>query len=190
MTNNSQKQRKTFRQPRNQDDSRYLEPIINPDGSFFCCGCLEHKTTDDISADPRYCHDCYDFLKKEAGLIPYSKKKPHWIPGNFVMPRESTSAKISPLKTPTIAGYSRGILATVNRPEIRVAKNQPQVGKVTSEKRGRPLIELPEAKILAMAKQGMGSKAIAARLAEQGINAKFRTIARILAGQRVIGANI
>jgi len=175
--------KKTFRQPRVDDEERYREPIFKPGGGIFCCGCLENKPADDISADPRYCHDCYDFLKKEAEQITYSRKKlPFWLPGNFVMPKENTSAKISPSKIPTIAGYRREIMSTVNDQKPKVDIIQPQPPKVTIGKRGPKFTDLPEDLISELAGQGMGSKAITAELAKQGYFVSYKTVQRRLQG--------
>lgn len=46
---------------------------------FFCEGCLEDKSLDDISPDPRYCRWCCDFLTEEAKLLT-SLVKPRWVP--------------------------------------------------------------------------------------------------------------
>jgi len=34
------------------------------DGGFFCQACLIGKDETAISPDPRYCQDCYDFLRE------------------------------------------------------------------------------------------------------------------------------
>ncbi len=34
------------------------------DGGFFCQGCIVGKKKTEISPDPRYCQDCYDFLRE------------------------------------------------------------------------------------------------------------------------------
>ena len=34
------------------------------DGGFFCKACLMGKDKAGISPDPRYCQDCYDFLRE------------------------------------------------------------------------------------------------------------------------------
>ena len=34
------------------------------DGGFFCEACLIGKDQTALSSDPRYCQDCYDFLRE------------------------------------------------------------------------------------------------------------------------------
>lgn len=43
--------------------------VIEDGGGFFCQGCLMDKDKTEISPDPRYCRDCYDFLIKEAKML-------------------------------------------------------------------------------------------------------------------------
>ncbi len=52
--------------------------IINA-GGFFCHACLASKPATEASPDPRYCQVCYDFLTKEAEMLP-ENKHPKWIP--------------------------------------------------------------------------------------------------------------
>lgn len=49
-------------------------------GGFFCKACLVGKPAGEKSPNPRYCQDCYDFLLKEAELLPPKTKKPIWEP--------------------------------------------------------------------------------------------------------------
>lgn len=50
---------------------------IEKAGGIFCHGCLSGRT--DRSADPRYCQRCFEFLRKEAELLPPGKR-PRWTP--------------------------------------------------------------------------------------------------------------
>ncbi len=59
-------------------DSERDKDIIEA-GGFFCLACAVGKPADDQSPDPRYCQGCYDFLLKEAEMLP-SNKRPKWIP--------------------------------------------------------------------------------------------------------------
>ena len=72
-----------------------LIPLLYPnlcegeimDDSFFCNTCLTDRSTDVLSPDPRYCQGCYDFLLKEAELLPQSKR-PKWIPKSLTLEAE------------------------------------------------------------------------------------------------------
>jgi hypothetical protein len=50
--------------------------------------------------------------------------------------------------------------------------------------KGRPKIEAPVAKIKRLGKRGLGAKAIASRLKTEGYSISFRTVYRILMGER------
>ena len=62
---------------------------------------------------------------------------------------------------------------------------KPSVAKVTRGKRGPKHRDLPGDLIKQLAGEGMGSKAIATQLKkEQGINVSYKTIQRVLSGER------
>ena len=46
---------------------------------FYCHACLMDKPANEQSPDPRYCQGCFDFLTKEAELLP-GGKRPSWKP--------------------------------------------------------------------------------------------------------------
>jgi hypothetical protein len=72
-------------------------------------------------------------------------------------------------------------MATVNGKKSEVAIIQATVGK----KRGRKQGDLPLELIKKWASEGMDSKRIASRLnTEHGIEVSFRTIARVMKGER------
>jgi hypothetical protein len=48
-------------------------------GAFFCHACVMDKPVTEASPDSRYCQGCYDFLLKEAELLPVNKRS-GWIP--------------------------------------------------------------------------------------------------------------
>lgn len=139
---------------------------IEKAGGFFCHACLVGKPLDDISPDPSYCQGCYDFLLKEAEMLP-ANRRPRWIP-------KQQSDK-------------------TRRPRSVDIITEPPTDRVTimsstteSQKRGPKHRELPEDLILQLAGEGLKSQAIAAKLKEQDIEISYRTILRILAGQRVL----
>ena len=66
------------------------------DGGFFCQACLVDKPLDDISPDSRYCLMCFEFLTKEAELVPASRGKPPWVP-------VSNRAEVAPSREKAVA---------------------------------------------------------------------------------------
>ncbi len=145
-------------------------------GGFFCHACLVGKPRDDASPDPRYCLGCYDYLAKEAETLP-AGKRPAWIP-----------------KKPEIAGEKpipvsqHGVLnmSTLDNKKIEVDIIHPPARVSAIGKRGPKHRDLPEDFIKRLASEGMGSKAIATRLKVEGIGVSYKTIQRILSGQRVL----
>jgi hypothetical protein len=80
------------------------------------------------------------------------------------------------------------IMSTVKAQKIEVLDIiQPMTAKVTlDKKRGPKRKVLPEDLVKRLASQGQGSKAIAAQLKKQGLEVSYKTIQRILSGQRVL----
>jgi len=137
--------------------------IINA-GGFFCHACLASKPATEASPDPRYCQVCYDFLTKEAEMLP-ENKRPKWIP----KPQRALKACEKQYHIPQVGD---GIMSTLE-------------SKKDDGKRGRKKLTLPVETILEMSKQGLGSKAIATLLrTEQGVDVSYKTIQRTLADER------
>ncbi len=147
---------------------------------FFCYACLEDKNEQELSPDPRYCCGCYDFLLKEAEMIP-SNKYPAWIPKSQQSPVEAKNKPRSQYQVSRVGG---GIMSTLGSEKSVVDIIRPAVASRASGKRGPKHRQLPEDLIWRLAGEGMGSKAIATRLKEQGIKVSYRTIQRVLSGER------
>ena len=147
--------------------------VIEKAGGFFCEACLVAKPpTEDVSPDPRYCPSCYEFLLIEASILPQSQR-PKWIP------------RMSPRTLPE--GLVKGDKKEKSRYPIpnHVVLIMSTPG--SQETRGRKHRALPMELITRWAGEGMGGKAIAARLkGEHGIKVSYKTIQRLLTGQRVL----
>lgn len=139
---------------------------------FFCQTCLVARPVSDRSPDPRYCWGCYDFLAEEAKMLP-ANKRPAWIPKD----------KMTSKKQYQVLGVGYGIMSTVKGQKTTVDINHPSVAQVRpAAVRGPKRRDLPEDLIRQLAGQGMGSKAIAARLKTEGIVISYKTIQRRLQG--------
>lgn len=150
--------------------------LIAVGSHFWCQGCLVARPLDDHSPDPRYCLMCYEFLSKEAAML-NKWKLPDWVP----KPQRGEET------TGDIPQHSPRIMSTVADRKSRVDIIRPSVGGITRKKRGPKHRELPEEVIKELSEQGLGSKAISTRLREtQGIEVSYKTIQRILSGQRVL----
>jgi len=142
---------------------------------FFCYTCLEDKDRKELSPDRRYCQGCYDFLLKEAEMLPRGKR-PAWIP---------KEGKIGHQKSIQVSQDVVLNMSTLDDKKIEVDIIQPLVGKVTREKRGPKHKVLPHELIKQWSGEGMGSKAIASKLSnELGIKVSYKTIQRLLSGER------
>jgi len=143
---------------------------IEKAGGFWCHACLVSHPAAEQSADPRYCQGCYDFLLKEAEILPKTKR-PAWIPKP-----EKAGEKQYP-----VPGIGDRIMSTVKSKNFEVDIIQPRVSKVTRGKRGPKFSELPEGLIKELASQGQGSKAIGTMLKREfGIEVSYKTIQRRL----------
>ena len=146
-------------------------------GGFFCKACLEDKPAIEQSPDPRYCQGCYEFLLKEAEML-LASKRPAWIP----KPQQPEKADKSQYQ---VSQHGAGIMSTLAGEKSGVDTITPLVSTKMFGKRGPKHRELPEDLIIQFACEGMGSKAIAARLrSEMGIKVSYKTIQRVLSGER------
>jgi len=144
--------------------------IVNA-GGFFCKACLVAKPVA-VSPDPRYCQTCYDFLLREAAMDT-RRRGDDWKP------------KKAHKKAAQVAGDMRGIMSPLESKKIEVDIIHPPGATRVSGKRGPKHRSLPEDLIMQWAGEGMGSKAIAARLkAEYGVKVSYKTIQRVLSGER------
>lgn len=156
-------------------DSKRDTEIINA-GGFFCHACLVGKQAAEQSLDPRYCRGCYDFLVREAEMLP-ENKRPVWIPKH---------QKIAPKKQYQIPRHGEGIMSTLERQKFEVDIIQPTVASRVSGKRGPKHRQLPEDLIRQLNDEGMGARAIASELKAHGIEISYKTVQRIVTGQRTV----
>jgi len=149
---------------------------------FFCYTCLEDKDRKELSPDQRYCQGCYDFLLKEAEMLP-DNKRPKWVPR--AQSKKDSTGKNSGQKVIQVSQDVVLNMSTLDDKKIEVDIIQPSVGKVTREKRGPKHKALPQELIKQWSGEGMGSKAIASKLSnELGIKVSYKTIQRLLSGER------
>jgi len=157
---------------------------VSNDGSFFCHACLEDKSAAEQSPDLRYCQGCYELLLKEAELDTF-RRGGDWRP---VKPALSPDVEVQQggEGVAQVNEYVRSILSTVEGKISKVDNNKVWATQVTkAETRGRKQVELPLGYIAWLAEGGMGYKKIAANVnVECGLNCSYRTIARVIRGER------
>ena len=142
---------------------------------FFCHACIVAKPASEQSPDERYCQGCYEVLLKEAEMLSPGKR-PAWIPHK---------GEIGHQKSIQVSEDMVLNMSTLNGKNSKVDIIQPSVAKVTRGKRGPKHRELPGDLIRQLAAEGMGSKAIATRLrVERGVTVSYKTIQRVLSGER------
>jgi len=142
---------------------------IEKAGGFWCEACLVSHPATKQSPDPRYCQCCYDFLVKEAEMLPKTKR-PKWIP----KPQKGRENQYQ------VSQVRDGIMSTLESEKIEVDIIRPPVGPRRLPKRGPKHKDLPVELIEQLSKEGMGSKAIAARLkVRHGIKVSYKTIQRV-----------
>ena len=153
--------------------------LKNAGSYFFCQSCLVDNPLDDQSFDERYCQQCCEFLLDEAAQLSQSKK-PAWIPRR--------NQKIDAEKSILIADDAVLNMSTRNDDKIQSGHISP-IGPLQRSvgKRGPKFHDdLPIGRIHELAAQSQGAKAIASELKGMGIIVSYKTIQRILDGQRMM----
>jgi hypothetical protein len=140
-------------------------------GGFWCHACLVSHPAIEQSPDPRYCQGCYQFLLAEAELDK-SRRGCEWKP---VRPQKSNAQ---------IPQVVRRIMSTVAGEKSEVDVITPSGAVKRMRRRGPKPKDLPEKLITQWASKGMGSKSITARLKDEGIEVSYKTIQRVLSGER------
>jgi len=165
-------------------DIRRDNELIAAGAHFWC---EAHRTAQPLekqSPDPRYCQDCFDFfMTYEVPILSPKAGRPKWVP----VPAPGANETEKTLRG--VVEYVGGNMSTVNGKKITVDILQPTAQKTTlgneSRKTGPKSTKLPEDLIRQWASDGMGSKAIAARLKDEcRFEISYKTIQRRL--QRVL----
>lgn len=152
--------------------------LIKAGTHFYCHGHLGARPLEERSRDSRYCQGCCDFLLQEAEMAGGHYRKASWIP------RVSGTVVKSPAPILPDGG---GVMSTLTTPKSEVDIIAPR--ERVLKKRGPKYKVLPVKVIMRWAEQdGLRSKAIATRLGkERGIKVSYKTVQRILLGQRPLG---
>lgn len=149
----------------------------------FCHACCRDFPPEIISIDPRYCQKCFEFLSAEAELLSPSKR-PAWIPKAAKPSPEALDASETGAEGQYhIPQYVVLNMSTVNSKKSEVDVIIARAAARPLPKRGPKFTSLPEDLIRQWAGEGIGSKAIAARLkGEHDIDVSYKTIQRRLQG--------
>jgi len=142
--------------------------MVTGDGAFFCHACLEDKLASELSPDPRYCQGCYDFLVREAELLP-AGKRPAWIP------------KSARLAARTSSEAPQGVQDSQNNCNKIITGVRHRVG--------RPCADLPVREIVNLASQGYSLRRVAAKLGISHMAVK-RALVRTKTGYTFGGASV
>jgi hypothetical protein len=143
--------------------------------AYFCRGCLEGKTKEQISRrDIRYCLDCQALVEREYGQL---RQRYIPVPYNHQNPPEDPLCSADK-GIPT--GEQNTKMSMLNSETASLDNFKPRGRPKTYKKR-----QLPEREIKKLYDGGMGAWAIATKLKkEEGIDVSYKTIQRILSGER------
>ncbi|MFC2122092.1 hypothetical protein ACFLRP_00195 [Bacteroidota bacterium] len=133
----------------------------------YCHACLDGKPVIEQSPDPRYCQGCYEFLLDEAKLVT-RWKIPDWVP-------KTSSEQLAKPVQRVLERDKSGENGDIPTLKLSTLSGRP----MSYKKRA-----LPEDLIERLNKHGLGSKAIATKLKARGIVVSYKTIQRLLNGQR------
>ena len=156
-------------------NSEHDTHIVNS-GGFFCYACLVGKPSKEQSSDYRYCVRCYKFLFVEMERDA-RRRNTDWYHNN------TDDNKASQVEVAQGVAQRRNMSTSENR-ETTVDIIQPQDGVKPRGRRRPKHRELPEDLVMQLSNEGMGSKAISTKLKEQGTEVSYKTIQRVLLGER------
>ncbi len=143
--------------------------------AYFCRGCLEGKTKEQISRrDTRYCVTCQPLVERE-----YTQLRQRYIPipYNHQNPLEDALYNAD---NEIPAGEQNTKMSMLNSETASLDNFKPRGRPKTYKKR-----QLPEREIKKLYDGGMGAWAIATKLKkEEGIEVSYKTIQRVLSGER------
>jgi len=156
-------------------DRRYFCIEVDKKYPYFCQACVVGKAAELMSKkDARYCTTCQSFIEKE-----YIQLGKRYTP----IPHNPQDGKIDALLDAGIQNHMREEitkLSTSNLTDLTVDNFSPRGRPKTYKKK-----ELPEGIIKQLHNKGQGSKAITTKLkTELGIDVSYKTIQRVLAGER------
>ncbi len=156
-------------------NNTYFDVTRDKQFAYFCRGCLEGKTKEQISKrDTRYCVTCQPLVERE-----YAQIRQRYTPilYNHQNPQEDTLYNAD---KEIHTGEQNTKISTLNLASPTVDNFRPRGRPETYKKR-----LLPNDKIKQLHKDGMGAKAITTKLKkEEGIDVSYKTIQRILSGER------
>jgi len=167
------------------DSKRDLE-VVNA-GGFFCCICLQGKSIEDQSEDPRYCLGCQDILMTDKATA--ASPADIWIKDNMILVHYGKQYVLTPgLSTIVIDEVSEiatdGGQTTQGKDSVRhkiscdTSQGQEQTQKAI---KGRKPLDLPVETVLELSGSGMSIRAIADKTL-----ISRETVRRIINGQRVL----
>ncbi len=141
------------------DIERDLEQIATGD-YFWCSGHLSAVPIAERSDDTRYCQRCFKSLSDDAALLSHSKR-PSWVPR--CDKAETSTVKEQACDTAIPVVFQPAQFVTTPTPSTKSDI---------------------DAKIAALDAAGLKGRAVAAKLAEEGIFVSYRTVYRRQKGSK------
>ena len=153
--------------------------LMGEDGTFICQACLIDKSLSELSSkDARYCTFCQPVIEYEYSLLSDRSHSKRYQPVPPVA--NSTLLKAPPVYMDT--GEEKTKMSTLKENTPTVDNFRPRGRPKTYKKQELPIELIKQLH----SEEGMGSKAIASTLKKRAIIVSYKTIQRLLAGQRVI----
>jgi hypothetical protein len=153
--------------------------LMRDDGRFRCQACIECKYLSELSLkDARYCTFCQPIIEEEYRAIAERLGRANkYKPQPTQKPTEMTEIGVTPN---SLSATPETKMSTLDEKPITVDNFRPRGRPKHYKKR-----ELPIELIEQLHSKDIGSKAITTLLKrEQGIEVSYKTIQRILSGER------
>ena len=96
------------------------------DTEFYCyTHLIDLPLKEQSRKDPRYCHSCYGFLRKQVKMLPPTRK-PSWRPKKPTDKKTTNRSKASPTsKIPVSKIEDKGIIPIINKKVIMKHRGRP-----------------------------------------------------------------
>jgi hypothetical protein len=209
MVSTVKEQRQRLVEQLKDNKKRQPQPITCPPGQFFCDGHLEFLPLEQQSTNPRFCKGCLAVIEDATAEL----SKDYWVKDVFITggkgygltadlrtvcvgTEADVLARVHKKPLTPIGESDNGALqkphptSTTTPGNLKgPVKPQKQTQKALQKPLsggktiGRPKKDLPVERVMALHKKGLGARAIANELWDDGIKVSYLTVHRLIQGQ-------